>query len=104
MSLNRLHFSLASLVVLLTMMFAVSSVMAAPGGPTVEITKTGTPTRAAYTLKFTFNMAVEDFDDSGDVKYRYYDANDTLLGSSWEDAQPVAVSNKPAEYTLNINV
>jgi hypothetical protein len=81
---NKLTFSLASLVVLLAFAVVATTVVAAPGGPTVTITEYSgldDPNAAAsatnvahvqerddFRVKITFGEAVTGFDDNGDVE------------------------------------
>ena len=59
MFLNRLTFRLMSLIVLFTLMFATTTVIAEPGGPTVTIAQGTSKTRADFDLTFTFSHPVE---------------------------------------------
>ena len=102
---NRLTFSLASLFLIFALVFVAMPVMAATGGPTVTIAHgqaAAKQTRAVFKLKFTFDVAVTGF-EAGDATYQYYAKDGMPLGAV-ESITPVAVTNKPAEYTVDLNL
>ena len=102
---NRLTFSLASLILIFALVFVATPAMAATGGPTVTIAHgqaAAKQTRAVFKLKFTFDVAVTGF-EAGDATYQYYAKDGMPLGNV-EPITPVAVTNKPAEYTVDLDL
>ena len=111
---NRLTFPLTSLIVLFALAFTATAVMAAPGGPTVTITKASGPqTRAAFKMDITFSAPVQTTDlsddTSADFAYSLKDsAGDFITGAinlstfTVAAATPAATTN--TQFTITVDV
>ena len=107
---NKLTFSLASLVVLLALAFAATSVMADHGGPVPTITEdTSTPqTRAALKLKVSFDVPVTGL-ATDDFEVKGFASATAATGSTYTGGiGAVTASTKTGEvgrvYTLAIDL
>ena len=104
---NRLTFSLASLVLIFALAFAAMPVIAATGGPTVTISDAGTTatpsTRAAFKLKFVWDVTVAGF-EAADVTASFYNKSNRRTTAVTVGALTETTGKEGKEFTVDLDL